>query len=88
MYIQKEMCSKRLVYTVMAAGTSRICRVGGGGHQRAAGAAHAQGSSVAGLRLVWRGQASVLVQPSTDRMRLFSNKGPSSQSYSVSCSHV
>ena len=55
--------------------------MGGGGHQRAAGAAHAQGPSVAGLGLVRGGQASVLNKTSTDWIRLFADKGPSSQSH-------
>ena len=87
--IYRKRCALRdWLYTVTAAGKSRICRVGGGGHQRAAGAAHAQGPSVAGLGLVRGGQASVLNKPSTDWIRLFADKGPSSQSYGVSSSHI
>ena len=87
--IYRKRCALRdWLYTVTAAGKSRICRVGGGGRQIAAGAAHAQGPSVAGLRLAWGGPASVLIKPSTEWMRLFADKGPSSQSYGVSSSHV
>ena len=87
--IYRKRCALRdWLYTVTAAGKSQLCRVGGGGHQRAAGAAHAQGPSVAGLGLVRGGQASVLNKPSTDWIRLFADKGPSSQSYGVSSSHI